>query len=73
MSSLPIEFETPRSFFERLESVGAGCSGGEEVEATSSRPLAPNVIVVAEPYYRDLEGLLPWYQLRFWKQLEMIR
>ncbi|GAX73790.1 hypothetical protein CEUSTIGMA_g1241.t1 [Chlamydomonas eustigma] len=122
MSMMPIQFEAPSSFFERLEAErcikvteaestammvtkaercikvteaestammvtkAERCikvteadsthhlnTRGSGLEPTRSRLSAANVVVVAEPYYRDLEGLLPWYHLRFWKQLEAIR
>lgn len=33
----------------------------------------PPLLVVGEPWYRELEGLLPWSNLRFWSQLQRIR
>jgi hypothetical protein len=41
----------------------------------SAGPNSPiPLVVVSEPYFRDLEGFLPWcHGLRFWKQLETIR
>ena len=36
-------------------------------------PERPPLLVVSEPYYRDLEGMLPWHNLRLWRQLQTIR
>ena len=36
-------------------------------------PERPPLLVVSEPYYRDLEGVLPWHNLRLWRQLQTIR
>ena len=55
-------FEQSHHYFERI------CSS-QALPTKDRRPL----LVVAEPYYRDLEGQLPWYGLRFWRQLQTIR
>ena len=61
-------FEQWHCYSERLKA--SGCLSTR----SAAVPGHPPLLIVAEPYYRDLEGQLPWYySLRFWSQLQTIR
>ena len=44
-----------------------------DAAASGGTPERTPLLVVSEPYYRDLEGMLPWHSLRLWRQLQTVR